>query len=40
MKYKNFPAKRLGGGEMLHFVQQFWIRAEIIRGMLYLVQDY
>ncbi|WP_152679851.1 hypothetical protein [Paenibacillus sp. IHB B 3415] len=24
MKYKNSPAKPPGGGEMLHFLQQYW----------------
>jgi hypothetical protein len=40
MKYKNCPAKPLGKGEMLHFVQQFWIWADIIGKMLYSVQDF
>lgn len=38
-KYKNYPAKPPGGGEMLYFIQQSWIRAEILRKMLYFVQD-
>jgi hypothetical protein len=25
---------------MLYFIQQFWIRAEIMRIMLYFVQDF
>lgn len=25
---------------MLHFIQQFWIRTEIMREMLYFVQDF
>lgn len=25
---------------MLYFIQQFWIRAEIMRKMLYFVQDF
>ncbi|KHL91112.1 hypothetical protein QW71_36570, partial [Paenibacillus sp. IHB B 3415] len=40
MKYNNLPAKRLRGGGMLYFIQQFWIRAEIMRKMLYFVQDF
>ncbi|WP_157764048.1 hypothetical protein [Paenibacillus borealis] len=40
MKYKNYPVKPLGGGEMLHFVQQLWIMAENLREMLYFGQDF
>ncbi|WP_281365825.1 hypothetical protein [Paenibacillus phytohabitans] len=40
MKYNNSPAKPLGKGEMLHFVQQFWIWGDIIGKMLYYVQDF
>lgn len=39
MKYKNCPAKPPGGGEMLQFVQQFEIADDLMRGMLYFVQD-
>lgn len=38
-KYKNYPAKPSGGEEMLYFIQQSWIRANILRKMLYFVQD-
>jgi hypothetical protein len=39
MKYKNNPAKPLGDGEILLFIQQFWILADRMRKMLYYVQD-
>ncbi|KHL96329.1 hypothetical protein QW71_07695 [Paenibacillus sp. IHB B 3415] len=40
MKYNNLPAEPPGGGEMLPFVQQFWITAALRSKMLYLVQDF
>lgn len=40
MKYKNFPRKCSGRGEMLHSIQQFWIEASIIREMLYFGQHF
>ncbi|NOU78027.1 hypothetical protein GC101_03950 [Paenibacillus sp. LMG 31459] len=40
MKYKNNPAESLGEDEMLPFVQQFWIWAEMRREMLYYGQDF
>lgn len=39
-KYKNSFINRLGGGEMLHFVQQFPIRGGIMKELLYLMQDF
>lgn len=39
-KYKNSFINRLGGGEMLHYVQQSPIRGGILKEMLYLVQDF
>ncbi|WP_171720854.1 hypothetical protein [Paenibacillus phytohabitans] len=39
MKYRNHPAKPLGGGELLHFLQQFRIWDDLMRGMLYFVQQ-
>ncbi|WP_342422557.1 hypothetical protein [Paenibacillus sp. FSL E2-0178] len=39
MKYNNNPAEPLEYGEKLQFVQQFWIWADLRRGMLYYVQD-
>ncbi|WP_179093594.1 hypothetical protein [Paenibacillus sp. FSL H8-0259] len=32
--YSNFPGKSLVAGEMLLFIQHFWILAELGRGML------
>lgn len=40
MKYNNNPAKPLEKAEILPFVQQFWIWADRMKGMLYYVQDY
>ncbi|WP_281191758.1 hypothetical protein [Paenibacillus borealis] len=40
MKYKNNPAKLLEADEILQFIQQFWICADMGRGMLYYVQDF
>ncbi|NOU83163.1 hypothetical protein GC101_30320 [Paenibacillus sp. LMG 31459] len=40
MKYNNNPAKSLEKGEILPFVQQFWIWADRMKEMLYYVQDY
>ncbi|MEI2394880.1 hypothetical protein [Paenibacillus phytohabitans] len=40
MKYNNNPAEPLEQGEMLPFVQQFWIRTDRRGEMLYLVQDF
>ena len=39
MKYKNCHADALEGEELLHFIQQYKIRARIKREMLYSVQD-
>lgn len=39
MKYRNCPAEPLGGGELLHFLQHFWIRGDWMREMLYFVQQ-
>ncbi|MEK3699527.1 hypothetical protein NYE33_21355 [Paenibacillus sp. FSL R10-2199] len=39
MKYKNWFVQRLGGEELMPFVQQFSIIAGIIRELLYSVQD-
>ncbi|MEI2396542.1 hypothetical protein V8V88_14890 [Paenibacillus phytohabitans] len=38
-KYRNFPAKPLEGGGMLPFIQQFSIWADLMRRMLYFVQE-
>ncbi|AIQ61619.1 hypothetical protein [Paenibacillus borealis] len=38
MKYKNFPAKPHAGREMLPFVQQYWIWADMPGELLYYVQ--
>jgi hypothetical protein len=40
MKYNNSSAKPPSGGEMLHFLQQYWFRTGIVRRMLYYVQDF
>ncbi|WP_342421554.1 hypothetical protein [Paenibacillus sp. FSL E2-0178] len=40
MKYKNNPAKSLEKGEIMPFVQQFWIWADRMKEMLYYVQDF
>ncbi|WP_281192086.1 hypothetical protein [Paenibacillus borealis] len=40
MKYKNNPVEPLEKGEMLPFVQQFWIWASMWRKMLYFGQDF
>ncbi|AIQ56593.1 hypothetical protein PBOR_06300 [Paenibacillus borealis] len=38
-KYKNFLAWLLSGEEMLPFLQQSWIRAAILKKLLYFMQD-
>ncbi|MEI2394258.1 hypothetical protein [Paenibacillus phytohabitans] len=40
MKYKNSTAKPPARGEMLPFVQQFLIMVDLIKELLYLVQDF
>ncbi|AIQ27122.1 hypothetical protein P40081_02115 [Paenibacillus sp. FSL P4-0081] len=39
MKYSNCPAKPPGGEQLLPFVQQFPITPDIMRRILYFVQD-
>lgn len=36
---QEYPVKPLGGREILPFVQQSWIMAEMSGKMLYFVQD-
>lgn len=40
MKYNNCPFCRVNTWEMLLFIQQFLIRPDIMREMLYFVQDF
>lgn len=40
MKYRNSPAKLLGEGVMLYFIQHIPIMAGLVKKMLYFVQDY
>lgn len=40
MKYRNSPPKPYGEGELLPFLQQFWIWADLMRKMLYSGQDF
>jgi hypothetical protein len=39
MKYSNCPANPPGEGELLYLVQQFPITPDIVRRMLYFVQE-
>ncbi|WP_157764138.1 hypothetical protein [Paenibacillus borealis] len=39
MKYRNCPAEPLEGGELLHFLQQFRMWDDLMREMLYFVQQ-
>lgn len=39
MKCRNYLFQRLGGGGMLHSVQQFSIMDDLRRRMLHFVQD-
>lgn len=39
MKYSNCPANPPGEGELLYLVQQFPITPDIVRRMLYFMQD-
>lgn len=40
MKYNNCPVRRLNTWEMLLFIQQFLNRPDIMKEMLYFVQDF
>lgn len=39
MKYKNKPVQLLIRRGLLYLIQQFWVKADIIREMLYFVQE-
>jgi hypothetical protein len=40
MGYNNSSAKPAGGGGMLYFLQQFPVTADLMKGMLYFVQEF
>ncbi|MEI2396924.1 MULTISPECIES: hypothetical protein [Paenibacillus] len=40
MEYNNSPAKPVGRGGMLYFLQQFPVTADLMKGMLYFVQEF